>query len=156
MTTSENRFFPTNTRGASRTLTPYNVRSTPSYNTIKDLPPSSSGYSELQLKNSGRKGTKKEDGTIHYEGFYIAPNGNYYPVNLNAVKGSSPNTDYDSGSQGIAENIDPGSDCNPNYSVCLPNVGDLNCGDIPYKRFQVIGVDVYGLDRDGDGIACER
>lgn len=44
--------------------------------------------------------------------------------------------------------------CNPNYSGCLPNVGDLNCADIGHQ-VTVTGTDVYHLDRDGDGIGCE-
>ena len=48
--------------------------------------------------------------------------------------------------------------CNPNYKGCLPNSSvDLDCSDI--KRLglapvEVIGIDVYKLDRNGDGIAC--
>jgi hypothetical protein len=53
--------------------------------------------------------------------------------------------------------------CDPNYSgACLrPDVSDYDCaggsGDGPYYtgRVQVVGVDHYGLDRDGDGAACE-
>lgn len=54
--------------------------------------------------------------------------------------------------------------CNPNYSgACVPNASDVDCaggsGNGPaYVRgpVYVVGVDVYGLDRDGDGVACER
>jgi len=54
--------------------------------------------------------------------------------------------------------------CDPNYKgACLdPNVSDYDCaggtGDGPkYVEgpVTVVGTDVYGLDRDGDGIACE-
>lgn len=53
--------------------------------------------------------------------------------------------------------------CNPNYSgACLNKPGDYDCaggsGNGPnYIRgpIRVVGEDVYGLDRDGDGIACE-
>lgn len=54
--------------------------------------------------------------------------------------------------QGLSE------DCNPNYKGCVPNSKtDLDCSDI--KRLglapaEVIGTDVYRLDRDGDGIGC--
>jgi micrococcal nuclease len=34
-------------------------------------------------------------------------------------------------------------------------VNDLDCGQIPYKRFKALPDDPYGLDRDHDGIACE-
>jgi endonuclease YncB( thermonuclease family) len=52
----------------------------------------------------------------------------------------------------------PSATCNPNYKGCIPNSSqDLDCADI--KRLglapvEVIGNDVYKLDRDGDGIAC--
>jgi hypothetical protein len=53
--------------------------------------------------------------------------------------------------------------CNPNYTPCVPNDPvDVDCaggsGDGPsYVRgpVRVIGTDVYGLDRDGDGIGCD-
>lgn len=56
------------------------------------------------------------------------------------------------------------SGCDPNYKgACLkPNVSDYDCaggsGDGPYYvqgPITVVGDDHYGLDRDGDGIACE-
>jgi len=47
--------------------------------------------------------------------------------------------------------------CDPSYpTVCIPpSPPDLNCGDIPYRRFQVVGIDPHGFDRDGDGVGCE-
>jgi hypothetical protein len=48
----------------------------------------------------------------------------------------------------------PASNCNPNYTPCIPNGGDLDCGDID-GPVTVVGVDVYHLDRDNDGIGCE-
>jgi len=52
--------------------------------------------------------------------------------------------------------------CHPSYSGCLdPNASDYDCaggsGDGPYYtgRVRVIGPDVFGLDRDGDGWGCE-
>lgn len=52
--------------------------------------------------------------------------------------------------------------CNPNYTPCVPNASDVDCaggsGNGPAYvsgPVQVIGVDVYGLDRDGDGVGCE-
>jgi hypothetical protein len=54
------------------------------------------------------------------------------------------------------------SDCHPSYSGCLnPNASDYDCaggsGNGPYFTgpVQVIGPDVFGLDRDGDGWGCE-
>lgn len=56
----------------------------------------------------------------------------------------------------------PGGNCNPNYSgACLDKPGDYDCaggsGNGPNYTgtVTVIGVDVYDLDRDNDGIGCE-
>jgi hypothetical protein len=52
--------------------------------------------------------------------------------------------------------------CDPNYSGCVPIASDVDCaggsGNGPaYVRgpINVIGDDIYGLDRDHDGLACE-
>jgi hypothetical protein len=52
--------------------------------------------------------------------------------------------------------------CDPNYSGCVPIASDVDCaggkGDGPaYVQgpVRVIGEDVYRLDNDHDGIACE-
>ena len=52
--------------------------------------------------------------------------------------------------------------CDPNYSDCVPFASDVDCaggpGDGPvYVKgpVKVIGKDIYGLDRDGNGIGCE-
>lgn len=51
----------------------------------------------------------------------------------------------------------PVAQCDPNYGgVCVPLVSyDLDCKDIPARKFQSTGSDPHGLDRDKDGIACE-
>lgn len=53
-------------------------------------------------------------------------------------------------------------ECDPNYSGCLdPNAIDYDCeggsGDGPLYTgtVEVLGVDHYGLDDDGDGIGCD-
>ncbi|MHC6591668.1 hypothetical protein [Arthrobacter sp. C152] len=53
--------------------------------------------------------------------------------------------------------------CDPNYSGCVPIASDVDCaggsGNGPaYVQgpIQVIGRDIYGLDNDHDGVACER
>ena len=53
-------------------------------------------------------------------------------------------------------------DCDANYDPCVPVASDVDCasgsGNGPaYVEgpVRVIGVDVYGLDRDGNGIGCE-
>jgi len=47
--------------------------------------------------------------------------------------------------------------CDPSYpDVCIPPYPpDLNCGDIGYSNFRVIGDDPHGFDGDNDGIGCE-
>ena len=45
-------------------------------------------------------------------------------------------------------------ECTPGYTPCVPIATDLNCPDIGF-RVQVIGEDVYELDRDGNGVGCE-
>lgn len=60
--------------------------------------------------------------------------------------------------------VQPPSNCHTSYSgVCVPIASDVDCeggsGDGPaYVRgpLQVVGPDVYDLDRDGDGIACDK
>ncbi|MCT2587852.1 hypothetical protein [Actinophytocola gossypii] len=57
---------------------------------------------------------------------------------------------------------EPEPACDPNYSGCVPIASDVDCaggsGNGPaYANgpVQVVGEDVYGLDRDGDGTACD-
>jgi micrococcal nuclease len=47
--------------------------------------------------------------------------------------------------------------CDPSYpTVCIPpSPPDLDCGQIPYRRFQVVGTDPHRFDGDNDGIGCE-
>lgn len=49
--------------------------------------------------------------------------------------------------------------CDPSYpTVCIPPIevsGDLDCGDIAYRRFTVLPPDPHGFDGDYDGIGCE-
>lgn len=55
-------------------------------------------------------------------------------------------------------------DCDPNYSgKCVPIASDVDCaggnGNGPAYvdgPVYVIGSDIYGLDRDGDGVACDK
>jgi len=51
----------------------------------------------------------------------------------------------------------PSGNCDPSYpDVCIPPYPpDLDCGDIPFRRFQVIGADPHRFDGDKDGIGCE-
>jgi hypothetical protein len=52
--------------------------------------------------------------------------------------------------------------CDPNYDPCVPIASDVDCaggsGNGPaYVEgpVTVTGRDIYGLDRDGNGIGCE-
>lgn len=53
-----------------------------------------------------------------------------------------------------------GVGCDPNYRKCIPiSASDLNCTDIKQLGLapvRVIGRDVHKLDRDGDGIGCDK
>jgi hypothetical protein len=54
-----------------------------------------------------------------------------------------------------------GSGCDPNYSGCVPIASDVDCeggsGDGPAYTGEVtvIGSDIYGLDSNSNGTACE-
>lgn len=49
----------------------------------------------------------------------------------------------------------PPSNCDPNYTPCVPKVSyDLDCPDVGFT-VSVIGSDVHRFDRDGDGYGCE-
>jgi hypothetical protein len=54
------------------------------------------------------------------------------------------------------------SSCDPNYSGCVPIASDVDCaggsGNGPAYvsgQVDVVGSDIYDLDRDGDGVACD-
>lgn len=52
----------------------------------------------------------------------------------------------------------PAGGCDPSYpTVCIPpSPPDLDCGDIPYRRFTVLPPDPHRFDgSDDDGIGCE-
>ena len=50
-----------------------------------------------------------------------------------------------------------GGRCDPSYpTVCIPPPPpDLDCGDIPYRRFHVRPPDPHHFDGGGDGVGCE-
>lgn len=54
------------------------------------------------------------------------------------------------------------SNCDPNYTGCVPIASDVDCaggsGNGPAYAsgpVRVTGADIYDLDADGDGVACE-
>jgi hypothetical protein len=51
----------------------------------------------------------------------------------------------------------PGRDCHPSYpDACKPRPPpNLNCDDISFRNFKVIGSDPHGFDGDKDGVGCE-
>jgi len=53
--------------------------------------------------------------------------------------------------------IAPRSGCDPSYpTVCIPPYPpDVDCDDVPYDDFKVVGSDPHGFDGDRDGIGCE-
>lgn len=59
--------------------------------------------------------------------------------------------------------VDPAPTCDPNYSgQCVPIASDVDCGGgsgngpaYVYGPVRVVGVDIYGLDADGDGWGCD-
>ena len=50
------------------------------------------------------------------------------------------------------------AECDPAYpDACIPPPPpDLDCGEIPHRRFTVLAPDPHGFDRDKDGVGCER
>jgi micrococcal nuclease len=52
---------------------------------------------------------------------------------------------------------EPQQNCDSSYpTVCIPPPPpDLDCKDIPYRRFTVLRPDPHRFDRDGNGIGCE-
>jgi len=50
------------------------------------------------------------------------------------------------------------NNCGPAYpDVCIPPPPpDLDCNEIPYRRFRVLPPDPHRFDGDNDGIGCER
>lgn len=63
-------------------------------------------------------------------------------------------------STGVSTGNSAIGNCDPNYAGCVPaSSTDLDCPDI--KRLglapvKVIGSDIHKLDRDGDGIGCDK
>jgi len=76
------------------------------------------------------------------------------------VVGSDPHG-FDKDNDGIGCEVgSPSSStpsCDPSYpDVCIPPYPpDLDCGEIGYSNFRVVGSDPHGFDRDNDGIGCE-
>jgi hypothetical protein len=57
----------------------------------------------------------------------------------------------------VAATPPPAPRCDPSYpTICIaPGAADLDCGQIPYRRFAVRQPDPHRFDGDYDGIGCE-
>jgi hypothetical protein len=57
----------------------------------------------------------------------------------------------------VAETPPPSTTCDPSYpTVCIPpSPPDLDCGDIPHRRFTVLPPDPHRFDGNDDGVGCE-
>ena len=111
--------------------------------------------------------------------FYNGEKGKYWSQLLKAAEkakkdkvglwGKCPGTKLDpykslsTGKSGVASaNPRPSdsSQCDPNYSPCIPiSATDLNCPNLyalGISSIKVIGTDIHKFDRDRDGIACEN
>ncbi len=66
-----------------------------------------------------------------------------------------PEPEPEPDNSGHAGNLDGGYDCHPDYVECLPQVGDLNCGDIGHQVDLFGSSDAYRLDADSDLVGCE-
>jgi micrococcal nuclease len=55
------------------------------------------------------------------------------------------------------ETIPKENKCDPSYpDVCIPPYPpDLDCKEIPYKKFKVLPPDPHGFDGNKDGIGCQ-
>ena len=81
------------------------------------------------------------------------------------VAGDDPHwfdTDYvrigcEVGSPESSQTVESAPSCDESYpDVCIaPYPPDLDCGEIGYSNFRVVGDDPHGFDRDNDGIGCE-
>lgn len=111
--------------------------------------------------------------------FYNSEKGKYWSQLLKAAEkakkdkiglwGKCPGTKLDpykplsTGKSGVTSaNSKPSdsSQCDPNYSPCIPvSLQDLDCPNLyalGISSIKVIGTDIHKFDRDRDGVACEN
>ena len=89
-----------------------------------------------------------------------AQTGLWAPTPILPVTGGdySGNSNSGGGNDGGSENNNSGGgNCHRSYpNVCIPPPPpDLDCKDIPYRRFQVLPPDPHRFDGDDDGVGCE-
>ena len=102
--------------------------------------------------------------TILLVALLIAACGNHNNVQIGSHDpGATANSSNAEPNNNTAPNLNSSNEeCDPNYTPCVPVASDVDCagkgGNGPaYVQgpVKVIGKDIYGLDRDGNGIACE-
>lgn len=79
-----------------------------------------------------------------------------------SVSKSTPSNEANSHNTNQIKTSEASAECDPNYSGCVPIASDVDCaggrGNGPaYVKgpVKVIGQDIYGLDKDHNGIGCE-
>jgi len=79
------------------------------------------------------------------------------PPKSEQPKSNPPKTEPPKTEPPKSEPVETTPSCDPSYpDVCIPSPPpDLDCGEIPYKNFKVIGSDPHRFDGDHDGIGCE-
>jgi len=78
------------------------------------------------------------------------------PSTTALVPGSSPNPTQATALLPVV-GASPDGGCDPAYpTVCIPSPPpDLDCGDVPYRRFTVLARDPHHFDADHNGVGCE-
>jgi hypothetical protein len=102
-----------------------------------------------------RKGTTDYSGRLVLTG--VTRGSHTISVTKTGYKTTTQQT-YISGSTSVAVRLQSSTGrCDPAYpTVCIPPPPpDLDCADIPYRRFRVLPPDPHHFDGDGDGIGCE-
>lgn len=91
----------------------------------------------------------------HQLGLWPACGGADTPLGIAAEPAPAPSSGLGIASSGGGSG---GDACDPAYpDLCIPpGSPDLDCGDIPERRFTVLPPDPHRFDGDQDGIGCER
>jgi hypothetical protein len=58
----------------------------------------------------------------------------------------------------LGGSAEAGKKCHRSYrfnGVCIRGGADLDCDQVPYSNFKVVGSDPHGFDGDNDGRGCE-
>ena len=83
----------------------------------------------------------------------------YFGVDQAAEAPANPGTGDAPAAQepAVVEGPPAGGGCDPSYpGVCIPPAPpDLDCGEVGFRRFQVLPPDPHGFDGDNDGVGCE-